>query len=533
MFSLLISDLVFNLDKSVAATYGAPSAPQSITQSASASGVALSWSAPASGSPTNYVIERSTNGTTWTSVTSVSSATTSYTISSGLSPSTSYYFRIAALAGATQGAYGYPWTKIYGTITPTRSSGSIVYESGFGIAGAGNAFSTANANFSRVRYRLGTTISSAAKDADVDFYKWSSDKTASSVSPSIDNLRVPSTSGTSSQFTVQANVTDLNVYSDNSVVTSGYGMAGRLEIWPWNYSQSRSNLIPAGDASTFDYDDVPSADGIYGSFQVHDLDNSKPVFVWNRHYMSPPTTAEIAYGKNPTGHPDWTFCRDGQGTCTLPSAFSLQIYVNSPITTSAVVTPANTAVPTISGTTTFGETLTSTTGSWSNSPSSYGYQWSRSATSGGSYTNISGATSSTHRLVAADVGQYLKVTVTASNASGSASATAVATAQIANRTTSPALTLEAGSFVFRQAKNITAVTTIAGKITFRVAGKILPGCKNKSVNAGNSFTTNCSYRPSSRTYVTISATLDPTDSFYTGSITNSAQYLVTRRSGAR
>ena len=127
MFSLLISDLVFNLDKSVAATYGAPSAPQSITQSASASGVALSWSAPASGSPTNYVIERSTNGTTWTSVTSVSSATTSYTISSGLSPSTSYYFRIAALAGATQGAYGYPWTKIYGTITHTRSSGSIVY----------------------------------------------------------------------------------------------------------------------------------------------------------------------------------------------------------------------------------------------------------------------------------------------------------------------------------------------------------------------------------------------------------------------
>ena len=68
---------MFNSDISVAATYGAPSAPQSITQSASASGVALSWSAPASGSPTNYVIERSTNGTTWTSVTTVSSATTS------------------------------------------------------------------------------------------------------------------------------------------------------------------------------------------------------------------------------------------------------------------------------------------------------------------------------------------------------------------------------------------------------------------------------------------------------------------------
>ena len=686
-----------------AATYGAPSAPQSISQSASGSGVALSWSAPASGSPTDYVIERSTNGTTWTSVVTVSSATTSYTISSGLSPSTSYYFRVAALAGATQGAYGYPWTKIYGTTTPTRSSGSIVYESGFGIA-AGNAFASASSDFSRVRYRLGTTISSVAKYADVDFYKWSTDKTAASVSPSITNLRIPSTSGTSSRFTVQANVTDLNVYSDNTMVTSGYGMSGRLEIWPWNYGTVRSGLLPAGNASVHDYDDRPTGNNDYGSFQVHDLDNLKPVFVWNRHNLP-----EIAYGKNPTNHPDWTFCRDGQGTCTPPTTFSLQIYVNSPITTSAVITPANTSVPTISGTTTFGETLTSTIGTWSNSPTSYTYQWSRSATSGGSYTNISGAINSTHRLVAADVGQYLKVTVTATNASGSASATSVATAQIAKAsqtitlsslgtsskaypysqvlsmsnsgstgsgdityaiiaggsatscalsnssasatisastsgtclvaatiaadtnysaatssnltftfskasqsaitittttatygsdltlastggstggsysytklsgncslvgavltptatgscvvqsslasnanyleesstattitiaagTASASLTLEPGNLVYRQAKNITAVATVAGKITFRVAGKVLPGCKNKTVNAGNSFTTTCSYRPSTRGALTITATLDPNDSYYVGMVSTSDTYFVYNRTGAR
>jgi hypothetical protein len=238
-----------------------------------------------------------------------------------------------------------------------------------------------------------------------------------------------------------------------------------------------------------------------------------------------------AYGKNPTNHPDWTFCLGA--ACPTPSAFSLQIYVNSPITTSAVVTPTNSAVPTISGTTTFGETLTSTTGSWSNTPTSYAYQWSRSATSGGSYTNISGATNSTYRLMAADVGQYLKSTVTASNVSGSASATSIATAQIADRSLAASLTLEPGSFIFRQAKSITAVATVAGKITFRVGGKILPGCKNKIVSAGNSFTTTCSYRPSNHSFVTISATLVPTDSFYTGTVTNTAQYLVTRRVGPR
>ena len=509
-----------------AATYGAPTAPQSISQSASGSGVALSWSAPASGSPTNYLIERSTNGTTWTSVVTVSSATTSYTISSGLSPSTSYYFRIAALAGATQGAYGYPWTKIYGTTTPARDgSGNIVYESGFGIA-AGNAFSTANSNFSRVRYRLGTTISSVAKYADVDFYKWSTDKTASSVSPSIDNLRIPSTAGASSQFIVDADVTDLNVYSDNSSVTSGFGMDGRLEIWPWDYWPYVSGLSPAGDNGRYDYDDTPTGNGGYGSFQVHDLDNLKPVFAWNRH-----GEPEVSYGKQSSNEPDWTFCLGA--TCPTPTSFSLQIYVNSPITTSAVSAPVNTALPSISGTTTYGQVLTVTNGSWNNSPTSYSYQWSRAASSGGSYTNISGAISSTYSLIAADVGQYLKATVTATNAGGSASSTSLATAQISSGSASASLTLAPGNFVFRQSKLITAVSTVAGKITFRVAGKVLPGCKNKTVNSGNSFTATCSYRPSNHSYVTISATLDPTDNYYSSSITSSAQYLVTRRTGPR
>ena len=98
---------------------------------------------------------------------------------------------------------------------------------------------------------------------------------------------------------------------------------------------------------------------------------------------------------------------------------------------------------------------------------------------------------------------------------------------------SATLTLAPGNLIFRQSKAITAVATVAGKITFRVAGKVIPGCKNKGVNAGNSFTTTCSYRPSNRTYVTISATLVPTDSYYSELVTNSAQYLVTRRTGAR
>ena len=107
------------------------------------------------------------------------------------------------------------------------------------------------------------------------------------------------------------------------------------------------------------------------------------------------------------------------------------------------------------------------------------------------------------------------------------------TITIAAGSTSASLTLAPGNLLYRQSKAITAVTTVAGKITFRVAGKILPGCKNKTVNAGNSFTAVCIFKPSNHTNVTISATLVPTDGSYLGSVTNSAQYLVTRRTGNR
>ena len=94
-------------------------------------------------------------------------------------------------------------------------------------------------------------------------------------------------------------------------------------------------------------------------------------------------------------------------------------------------TPSISSSPTISGTTTYGQTLTSSTGTWNNTPTSYTYQWSRASTSGGSYVNISGATSNTYVLVPADVGQYLKVAVTATNSGGSATDTSTATTVIA------------------------------------------------------------------------------------------------------
>jgi Calcineurin-like phosphoesterase len=91
--------------------------------------------------------------------------------------------------------------------------------------------------------------------------------------------------------------------------------------------------------------------------------------------------------------------------------------------------PANTAPPTVSGTATESNTLSASTGTWTNGPTSYGYQWQRCNTNGGSCSPTAVATSS-YPLTNADVGSTIRVSVTAGNSAGSASATSAATATV-------------------------------------------------------------------------------------------------------
>lgn len=95
--------------------------------------------------------------------------------------------------------------------------------------------------------------------------------------------------------------------------------------------------------------------------------------------------------------------------------------------------PANTTVPTISGTPQARVKLTATSGTWSGSATiSYGWQWQR-CTPG--CVDIVGATNSTYSPVTADVGATLRVVVTATNSLGSASANSAQTASVAAPTT--------------------------------------------------------------------------------------------------
>ena len=84
--------------------------------------------------------------------------------------------------------------------------------------------------------------------------------------------------------------------------------------------------------------------------------------------------------------------------------------------------PVNTAPPTISGTPQVGQTLTAGNGTWTNSPTSFAYQWLRCNAGGNSCASVANGTQRTYTLVGADSARTMRVRVTATNADGSASA---------------------------------------------------------------------------------------------------------------
>ena len=124
---------------------------------------------------------------------------------------------------------------------------------------------------------------------------------------------------------------------------------------------------------------------------------------------------------SPTGDPPAAF---GRG---MPSIVALSLYA---ALDGAVAPPANTSLPAISGTAVEGKTLTATTGGWDGNPTGFSYRWRSCDGGGGSCSDIPGATGSSYTLQSGDVGQTVRVVVTAAGAGGSTSATSQPTSVV-------------------------------------------------------------------------------------------------------
>jgi prepilin-type N-terminal cleavage/methylation domain-containing protein len=90
--------------------------------------------------------------------------------------------------------------------------------------------------------------------------------------------------------------------------------------------------------------------------------------------------------------------------------------------------PSSTSEPEITGTIAANNTISVSNGGWTNSPSSFDYQWERCEGTVASPTNCVevGTNEPTYDLIDADGNRIIRVTVTATNGDGSASAQAVA-----------------------------------------------------------------------------------------------------------
>jgi hypothetical protein len=109
----------------------------------------------------------------------------------------------------------------------------------------------------------------------------------------------------------------------------------------------------------------------------------------------------------------------GAGGAVVVSALAIFASVGVAASTAK---PVNSSPPTITGIAQEGKTLTGSRGTWDNNPTGYDYVWQRCNKNGSGCSKISGATSLTYTLRAADVGNTLRFRVVATNADGKSTA---------------------------------------------------------------------------------------------------------------
>ena len=131
----------------------------------------------------------------------------------------------------------------------------------------------------------------------------------------------------------QTVVSNANIFSNNNRTVTGTSVATAiLEMWPSDYAPGKTNVVNAGSAGLYDFNDSGFSNGAgHGSFQIHNFGGGtrQTLFGWNDWGgNSPGESSEFGIG-NATllgaRHSDWTFSDLGQ------MGF-IQVLVGSPLT---------------------------------------------------------------------------------------------------------------------------------------------------------------------------------------------------------
>jgi hypothetical protein len=171
---------------------------------------------------------------------------------------------------------------------------------------------------------------------------------------------------------------------------------------------------------------------------------------------------------------------------------------SAPTATVRAIAPVGSASdpPTISGTVVQGQTLTAFPGAWTNSPTSYAYQWQDCDSD--DCRAISGATGQTYTLAASDVGDAIVVSVKGVNADGPGAAVTSAATDVVQTTSTVSLTAAPNDPVTNQGVTLVATVTSqaaagtpSGSVAFLDNGKPISGCAQQVALSGQSVTVLC------------------------------------------
>jgi hypothetical protein len=289
-----------------------PSAPTSVTATASNAQAALSWSAPtdAGSSPiTDYVVAFSSNsGSTWTTFSDGTSTSTSATVT-GLTNGTAYVFRVAAVNAVGQGA----WSATSASATPAAAVITISSQPSNQTAASGAATFSVTASVTQ-----SATLS----------YQWQRSTNSGSTWAAINGA-------TSSSLALTGLVSGDNGYQYRVIVSATGGAT--------SVTSNTATLTVSGGASTPGYTvsgaGTAAANGQY--CQTGTL-NGKPKYTKGSY------TIEYT--------PDWIINDEGNGPNWLIRSGSSDLYyasvtTDTPPLSGWVVASGGSPAPTLSSTT--------------------------------------------------------------------------------------------------------------------------------------------------------------------------------------
>lgn len=384
---------------------GLASAPTSLTSTASNGQLVLSWVVPSAlngGIISDYTVEyKKSSDSAYTTV-QVGSSATSVTMT-GLTNAVSYDWRVRAVTAAGAGVVATYSGDLASTpfTTPTYTSGVSIS----GDAVVGSTLTAARGTWSA----NGRVISYS--------YMWQSSSDQSLWS----DTGVTTASFTPSTQTLAGKYLRVNVTATNEAGATSTTSAATSAVQTGKPSAVQSLAGVFGDGQASISWSAPSTlnGGTLTGYRIAFFDPIIGTWDYSHATVSASTTTYVETGLTNGTTYGFVVIADGTG-----GEGDFTIVDRVEVIPAAV--PSVTSAPTISGSAILTQTLTVSTGSWAANGaaiSGYTYQWQSSSTSTGAFADISGATSATYSPVTADVNDYLRVRVTATNLAGSTTET--------------------------------------------------------------------------------------------------------------